>query len=193
MLLTDQQPLSLSSLSDPWQYALGPAYRVERELGGGGMSHVFLADDVALGRRVVIKLLPPELAAGVSAERFRREIQLAAQLQHPGIVPLLTAGADGDLLWYVMPYVEGESRRTRLPATSRPRGDRRQRGGGTCRVHWPLCRGGALRRSRARLLWPPATDAPHSSSSGRLMSAAARHAQGCDSPVRSISSANPTR
>ncbi len=98
MLLTDQQPLSLSSLSDPWQYALGPAYCVERELGGGGMSHVFLADDVALGRRVVIKLLPPELAAGVSAERFRREIQLAAQLQHPGIVPLLTAGADGDLL-----------------------------------------------------------------------------------------------
>ncbi len=139
------------------------------------------------------QLLPPELAAGVSAERFRREIQLAAQLQHPGIVPLLTAGADGDLLWYVMPYVEGESRRTRLPATSRPRGDRRQRGGGTCRVHWPLCGGGALRRSRARLLWPPATDAPHSSSSGRLMSAAARHAQGCDSPVRSISSANPTR
>lgn len=193
MLLTDQQPLFLSSLSDPWPYALGPAYRVERELGGGGMSHVFLADDVALGRRVVIKLLPPELAAGVSAERFRREIQLAAQLQHPGIVPLLTAGADGDLLWYVMPYVEGESRRTRLPATSRPRGDRRQRGGGTCRVHWPLCRGGALRRSRVRLLWPPATDAPHSSTSGRLMSAAARHAQGCDSPVRSISSANPTR
>ena len=73
-----------------------------------------MAEEVALGRRVVVKVLPPDLAAGVSAERFRREIQLAAQLQHPGIVPLLTAGADGDLLWYVMPYVEGESLRTRL-------------------------------------------------------------------------------
>ncbi|MBY0490287.1 MAG: protein kinase [Gemmatimonadaceae bacterium] len=104
----------MSSVQDQLQRALGSAYRLERELGGGGMSHVYLAEEVALGRRVVIKVLPPDMAASVSVDRFRREIQLAAQLQHPGIVPLLTAGADGDLLWYVMPYVEGESLRTRL-------------------------------------------------------------------------------
>ncbi|WP_411281542.1 protein kinase domain-containing protein [Gemmatimonas sp.] len=71
---------------------LGPAYRLERELGGGGMSRVFLAEETALGRRVVIKVLPPDTVASVNADRFRREIQLAAQLQHPAIVPLLTAG-----------------------------------------------------------------------------------------------------
>jgi len=103
----------MTPLSDRLQHALGTSYRIERELGGGGMSHVFIAEETALGRRVVIKLLPPELAAGVSADRFRREIQLAAQLQHPGIVPVLTAGAHDDLLWYVMPLVEGESLRAR--------------------------------------------------------------------------------
>src|SRR5438874_2250518 len=75
------------------------------------MSRVFLAEEVRLGRRVVVKVLPPELAAGVSAERFEREIQLAAKLQHPHIVPLLTAGAQGDLLYYVMPHIAGESLR----------------------------------------------------------------------------------
>lgn len=103
-----------ASLTDRLQNALGTAFRIERELGGGGMSHVFIAEETALGRRVVIKVLPPELAAGVSADRFRREIQMAAQLQHPGIVPVLTAGAQDDVLWYAMPYVEGESLRTRL-------------------------------------------------------------------------------
>src|SRR5256886_10752432 len=78
------------------------------------MSRVFLADEVRLGRRVVVKVLPPELAAGVSAERFEREIQLAAKLQHPHIVPLLTAGARGDLLYYVMPHIAGESLRARI-------------------------------------------------------------------------------
>jgi tetratricopeptide (TPR) repeat protein len=78
------------------------------------MSHVFLAEDVVLGRKVVVKVLPPEMAAGVNVERFRREIQLAASLQHPHIVPVLTAGASGDLLYYVMPYVEGESLRARI-------------------------------------------------------------------------------
>src|SRR6184192_1645870 len=96
------------SLQDRLQAALGESYRVESELGGGGMSRVFLADEVRLGRRVVVKVLPPELAAGVSAERFEREIQLAAKLQHPHIVPLLTAGAKGDLLYYVMPHIAGE-------------------------------------------------------------------------------------
>ncbi len=94
--------------------ALGPGLRIERELGGGGMSRVFLAEDVALARKVVIKVLPPEMAASVNQDRFRREIQLAARLQHPHVVPLLSANADGDLLWYVMPFIEGESLRTKL-------------------------------------------------------------------------------
>jgi serine/threonine-protein kinase len=78
------------------------------------MSRVFLAEEARLGRQVVIKVLPPEMSAGVSAERFEREIQLAARLQHPHIVPLLTAGARGDLLYYVMPYIQGESLRAKL-------------------------------------------------------------------------------
>src|SRR2546426_63680 len=94
--------------------ALSPDYRVERELGGGGMSRVFLAEEMELARRVVIKVLPPEMAAGVSIDRFRREIQLAAALQHPHIVPLLHAGHVGDVLYYTMPLIEGESLRTKL-------------------------------------------------------------------------------
>src|SRR3989441_1089357 len=78
------------------------------------MSRVFLAQEVRLGRQVVVKVLPPELAAGVSAERFEREIRLAAALQHPHIVPLLTAGSQGDLLYYVMPHIAGESLRARI-------------------------------------------------------------------------------
>jgi len=104
----------VAELRDRLQSALGPAYRVESELGGGGMSRVFLAEEVRLGRSVVVKVLPPEMAAGVSAERFEREIQLAAKLQHPHIVPLLTAGAKGDLLYYVMPHIAGESLRSRI-------------------------------------------------------------------------------
>jgi serine/threonine-protein kinase len=91
--------------------ALGEAYEIERQLTGSGMSRVFVANERALNRRVVIKVLPPDVAAGVNRERFRREIQLAAQLQHPHIVPLHTAGARGDLLYFTMPYIEGESLR----------------------------------------------------------------------------------
>jgi serine/threonine-protein kinase len=94
--------------------ALGATYAFENELGGGGMSRVYLASEIGLGRRVVVKVLPPELGAGVNVDRFRRETQLAASLQHPHIVPLLTAGAAGELLYYTMPFVEGESLRTRL-------------------------------------------------------------------------------
>jgi tetratricopeptide (TPR) repeat protein len=104
----------LTELADRLQAALGQAYTIERELGGGGMSRVFVAIETALGRRVVIKVLPPELAAGLSVDRFRREIQLAASLQHPHIVPLLAAGASEGLLYYTMPLVEGESLRTRI-------------------------------------------------------------------------------
>jgi pentatricopeptide repeat protein len=78
------------------------------------MSRVFLAEETRLARQVVIKLLPPEMGAGVNVERFEREIQLAARLQHPHIVPLLTAGASGDLLYYVMPFIAGESLRVKL-------------------------------------------------------------------------------
>jgi eukaryotic-like serine/threonine-protein kinase len=94
--------------------ALADRYRIERELGGGGMSRVFLAEETRLGRRVVVKLLSPELGAGVSAERFEREIKLAARLQHPHIVPLLAAGDVNGLPYYTMPYVAGASLRERL-------------------------------------------------------------------------------
>lgn len=94
--------------------ALAMRYELQRELTGGGMSRVFVANEIALGRAVVVKVLPPDLAAGVNAERFRREIQLAAQLQHPHIVPLLSAGLHEDLLYYTMPYIEGESLRHRI-------------------------------------------------------------------------------
>lgn len=96
------------------QVALAPSYTLERELTGGGMSRVFVATDTALGRKVVVKVLPPELAAGVNHERFRREIQVVAQLQHPHIVPLLSAGEQGALIWYTMPYIHGESLRELL-------------------------------------------------------------------------------
>lgn len=91
--------------------ALGGVYDIERELTGSGMSKVYLATERSLNRKVVLKVLPPELAAGVNRERFRREIQLAAQLQHPHIVPLHSAGVQGELLYFTMPYVVGESLR----------------------------------------------------------------------------------
>src|SRR5947208_12720940 len=104
----------MTDFADHLQEALGTNYKLDRELMGGGMSRVFVAVDSVLGRRVVVKVLPPELAAGVNRDRFRREIQVAAQLQHPHIVPLLSAGEQGDLLWYTMPYIEGESLRAAL-------------------------------------------------------------------------------
>lgn len=103
-----------TNLFDQLQTSLGSAYRLERELGGGGMSRVFLAHDSALGRKVVVKVLHPELAAGVSIDRFRREIQLAAQLQHPHIVPLLSAGESEGLPYFIMPFISGESLRVKL-------------------------------------------------------------------------------
>ena len=96
------------------QSALGDTHRILRELGGGGMSRVFLAEETRLGRQVVVKVLPPETGAAVNVERFEREIRLAARLQHPHIVPLLSAAAAGDLLYYVMPFIQGESLRSKL-------------------------------------------------------------------------------
>lgn len=106
--------MASSEFQDQLQSMLGSAYTIERELGGGGMSRVFVATENALGRRVVIKVLPPELGAALSVDRFRREIQLAASLQHPLIVPLISAGSDQVLLYYTMPYIEGESLRARV-------------------------------------------------------------------------------
>src|SRR5260221_14626463 len=103
-----------AGLRDRIQAALGDAYRLERELGGGGMSRVFVAHETALGRTVALKVLSPELAAGISIERFNREIQMAARLQHPHVVPVHSAGAVDGLPYYTMPFVEGESLRARL-------------------------------------------------------------------------------
>ncbi|MHB1863656.1 MAG: protein kinase domain-containing protein [Gemmatimonadaceae bacterium] len=94
--------------------SLGDRYQVERELGRGGMATVFLARDLKHDREVAIKVLHPDLAASVGAERFEREIRLAAKLQHPNILGLYDSGAANGLLYYVMPFVKGESLRDRL-------------------------------------------------------------------------------
>jgi len=93
---------------------LGDRYEFERELGGGGMSRVFLATERALSRRVVVKVLAPELSHRVNLERFQQEIATAATLQHPQIVPVFHAGSADDLRYYVMPFIAGESLRARL-------------------------------------------------------------------------------
>ncbi len=94
--------------------ALTGRYRLERELGRGGMATVYLAQDLKHDRLVAIKVLRPELAPVLGPDRFLREIKLTAQLNHPHILPLLDSGEAGDFLYYVMPYVEGESLRDRL-------------------------------------------------------------------------------
>ena len=104
-------------LRDQLQGTLGTAYTLERELGGGGMSRVFVAMDTTLGRPVVVKVLAPDLAGDVDMDRFRREVRLAATLQHPHIVPLLSAGETNGIPYYTMPFVEGQSLRERLRAT----------------------------------------------------------------------------
>ena len=93
---------------------LGTSYTIQFELRGGGMSRVFVADDISLRRRVVIKVLNPSLAATVSIQRFQREISLVAKLNHPNIVPVLSAGEVDGLPYFIMPYIEGESLRGRI-------------------------------------------------------------------------------
>ncbi|HET7457649.1 MAG TPA: serine/threonine-protein kinase [Gemmatimonadaceae bacterium] len=106
-------------LRDQLQAALGGAYTLERELGGGGMSRVFVARDESLRREVVVKVLMPELALGMMAERFAREVQLTARLQEPHIVPVLAAGTTADgLPYYLMPFVVGESLRARMTSAA---------------------------------------------------------------------------
>ena len=103
-----------NEIREQLQTTLGAAYTLQRELGGGGMSRVFVAEESRLKRQVVIKVLSPELAQGISVERFEREIQVAAALQQANIVPVLSAGDTNGLPFYTMPFVEGESLRARL-------------------------------------------------------------------------------
>jgi serine/threonine-protein kinase len=108
------------TLADRLQTALGAAFRVERELQGGGMSRVFVAEEVRLGRRVVVKVLPPELRAGLNVERFHQETRLAASLRHPHIVPVMAAGESADgLVYFTMPFIAGESLEHRLERAGR--------------------------------------------------------------------------
>lgn len=96
------------------QAALEGDYILERELTAGGQSRLFLATDASLPRRVVIKILPPELAGEVALARFKREIAVLVKLQHPHIVPIIGMGSTDNLIWYVMPFVEGESLDARI-------------------------------------------------------------------------------
>src|SRR5258705_3096806 len=107
----------MTELRDQLQGTLGAAYSLERELGGGGMSRMFVASETALGRTVVVKVLPPDLVGSVNMDRFRQEIRLAARLEHPHIVPVLSAGEMSGVPYYTMPFVEGQSLRERLRDT----------------------------------------------------------------------------
>src|SRR5829696_6867569 len=104
----------MASSSDRLSAALADRYRIERELGQGGMATVYLAQDLKHDRRVAVKVLKPELAAILGAERFLAEIKVTANLQHTNLLPLFDSGAADGFLYYVMPYVEGETLRARL-------------------------------------------------------------------------------
>ncbi len=99
---------------DRLRAALSDRYTIERELGQGGMATVYLAEDLKHERQVAIKVVRPELAAALGPERFLREIKITARLNHPHILPLLDSGEAGGFLFYVMPFVEGQSLRERL-------------------------------------------------------------------------------
>jgi serine/threonine-protein kinase len=99
---------------DRLKAALADRYRIERELGHGGMATVYLAEDLKHHRKVAVKVLRPELAAVLGAERFVHEITTTAQLQHPHILPLFDSGTADGFLYYVMPYIHGETLRDKL-------------------------------------------------------------------------------
>jgi serine/threonine protein kinase/tetratricopeptide (TPR) repeat protein len=109
----------MSTTDDRLNAALGDRYRIEREIGAGGMATVHLALDLRHNRKVAIKVLRRELAAALGGERFLREIETTAGLRHPNILPLFDSGQAGGILYYVMPYVEGESLRDRLDREGR--------------------------------------------------------------------------
>jgi TolB-like protein len=109
-----RSPASGAARLDHLSAALADRYHIERELGAGGMATVYLAEDLKHRRKVALKVLKPELAAVLGAERFLREIEIAANLNHPHILPVFDSGEAGGLLYYVMPHVEGGSLRQRL-------------------------------------------------------------------------------
>src|SRR5438552_4982353 len=94
--------------------SLAGRYTIDRRIGEGGMATVYLARDQRHNRRVALKVLKPDLGAVVGVERFLSEIQVTANLQHPNLLPLFDSGAADSMLFYVMPYVEGESLRMKL-------------------------------------------------------------------------------
>ena len=107
----------MADAAEPFEHlktALADRYRIEREIGAGGMATVYLAADVKHARKVAVKVLRPDLAANLGAERFLREIKIAANLQHPHILPVHDSGEAGGFLYYVMPYVDGISLREKL-------------------------------------------------------------------------------
>ena len=104
----------MADILDRLRAALADRYRIEKEIGSGGMATVYLAQDLKHERRVAIKALRPELAASLGADRFLREIKITANLNHPHILPLHDSGEADGFLYYVMPFVEGESLRDRL-------------------------------------------------------------------------------
>jgi serine/threonine protein kinase len=105
---------SASTVPEPLREALAERYAIERELGAGGMATVYLAHDVRHERPVAVKVFRPEVGASFGAERFAREIKLLARLRHPFILPLLDSGEAAGALYFVMPYIDGESLRARL-------------------------------------------------------------------------------
>ena len=114
----------MSDATERLNAALEGRYAIERELGEGGMATVYLAHDVRHERKVALKVLKPELAAMIGAERFLVEIRTTANLQHPNILPLFDSGEEDGFLFYVMPFVEGDARRGEAEALSlmrRPR------------------------------------------------------------------------
>ena len=104
----------MSEITERLTNAIADRYAVQRELGSGGMATVYLAQDLKLERHVAVKVVRPELAAVLGKERFLREVKITAKLEHPHILGLYDSGEADGFLYYVMPYVEGESLRDRL-------------------------------------------------------------------------------
>src|SRR5438105_5770631 len=104
----------MSSIPEAFSSALAERYRIERELGRGGMATVYLADDLKHGRQVAIKVMNSAIASAIGPDRFLREIEIASRLTHPHILPLHDSGIAADLLYYVTPYIQGESLRARI-------------------------------------------------------------------------------
>jgi len=112
-------PLGTAEVRELLSHALGERYSLEGEVARGGMATVYLARDTATHQPVAVKVMHPRLATALGAERFLREIEFVSSMDHPGIVPLLQSGNAGGVLYYIMPYVEGESLHERLQREKR--------------------------------------------------------------------------